>query len=202
MNRNKMLALSALILFVGILALSVSLQAAEKVTCPVSGKEIEKSEAAGSMEYKGKTYYFCCENCQKSFTENPEKYLNAKPGELHEHGEGHEHMEHGEGHEENGKVKDAVCGMEIDKDKAAATYEYKGKTYYFCMEKCKEEFAKNPAKYISADDSSVACPVSGETFNKSENTESMDYNGKTYYFCCAGCKEKFEENPEKYAKKK
>lgn len=24
------------------------------------------------------------------------------------------------------------------------------------------------------------------------------YMGKTYYFCCAMCKEKFEENPNKY----
>jgi Cu+-exporting ATPase len=44
--------------------------------------------------------------------------------------------------------------------------------------------------------------VSGETFNKSDDTESMEYKGKTYYFCCAGCKEKFEKDPEKYTKKK
>jgi len=25
-----------------------------------------------------------------------------------------------------------------------------------------------------------------------------DYQGKTYYFCAPGCKEVFEENPEKY----
>lgn len=149
MNRNKIVALSALILFAGILTLSASLEASEKVVCQVSGKEIEKSEAAGSMEYKGKTYYFCCENCEKAFAENPEKYINAKPGELHEHGEEHEHMEHGEGHEEDGKVKDPVCGMEIEKEKAKATYEYKGKTYYFCMEKCKKEFIKDPEKYAN-----------------------------------------------------
>jgi len=27
-----------------------------------------------------------------------------------------------------------------------------------------------------------------------------EYNGKTYYFCCAGNKEKFTKNPEKYIK--
>ncbi|MDI3548277.1 MAG: hypothetical protein PWR10_1929 [Halanaerobiales bacterium] len=31
-------------------------------------------------------------------------------------------------------AKDPVCGMEVDPDKAAATYDYQGKTYYFCAE--------------------------------------------------------------------
>lgn len=27
-----------------------------------------------------------------------------------------------------------------------------------------------------------------------------EYEGKTYYFCTAGCKAKFESNPEKWSK--
>ena len=27
------------------------------------------------------------------------------------------------------------------------------------------------------------------------------YKGKTYYFCCPGCKPLFDKNPEKYIKK-
>lgn len=27
-----------------------------------------------------------------------------------------------------------------------------------------------------------------------------DYRGKTYYFCSVTCKQKFEKDPEKYAK--
>jgi len=46
------------------------------------------------------------------------------------------------------KVKDPVCGMEIDKEEAAATYEYKGKIYYFCALGCKEEFEKDPERYL------------------------------------------------------
>ncbi len=30
------------------------------------------------------------------------------------------------------RAKDPVCGMQVDKEKAAATSVYKGKTYYFC----------------------------------------------------------------------
>jgi YHS domain-containing protein len=47
------------------------------------------------------------------------------------------------------KVKDPVCGMEIEKSEAAATYEYRGKTYYFCAPGCKQEFEKEPEKYLS-----------------------------------------------------
>jgi YHS domain-containing protein len=27
-----------------------------------------------------------------------------------------------------------------------------------------------------------------------------EYKGKTYYFCAPGCKKKFDENPDQYAK--
>ncbi len=43
---------------------------------------------------------------------------------------------------------DPICKMEVDEKKAAATYEYKGKTYYFCAVGCKERFAQDPEKYI------------------------------------------------------
>lgn len=43
---------------------------------------------------------------------------------------------------------DPVCKMEVDEKKAAATYEYKGRTYYFCAVGCKEEFAKAPGEYL------------------------------------------------------
>lgn len=48
------------------------------------------------------------------------------------------------------KVKDPVCGMEIDPRKAAATHNHHGMTYYFCSPSCKENFEKEPARYIKA----------------------------------------------------
>jgi len=44
----------------------------------------------------------------------------------------------------------------------------------------------------------VVCPVSGETMLKSQAKASYEYQGKTYYFCCEGCKEKFAKDPAKY----
>ena len=48
------------------------------------------------------------------------------------------------------KVKDVVCGMEIDPNTAAGKSDYMGKTYYFCSMGCKKAFDADPAKYIKA----------------------------------------------------
>ena len=196
----KILLILSFVALVFAIASYAQSQDEEMVKCAVTGKEMKKSEAKGSMEYKGKTYYFCCDNCEASFKENPEKYINQEGQEGHEHA--HQHGEEQMHEQAADMVVDPVCGMKIKKSEAKATYEYNGNTYYFCMEGCKEKFVKEPAKYVSADESKVTCPVSGSTFNKSEANGSIEYNGKTYYFCCAGCKEKFEKDPEKYAKKK
>lgn len=45
---------------------------------------------------------------------------------------------------------DPVCGMTVTKAKAAATFDYKGTTYYFCSTGCKDSFAKDPEKYLRA----------------------------------------------------
>lgn len=44
-------------------------------------------------------------------------------------------------------AQDPICKMNVDEDKAAATSEYKGKTYYFCAVGCKSTFDKEPEKY-------------------------------------------------------
>jgi Cu+-exporting ATPase len=44
-------------------------------------------------------------------------------------------------------VKDPVCGMDVDPAAAVRT-EYKGQTYYFCGNKCKEKFDLNAALYL------------------------------------------------------
>ncbi len=53
-------------------------------------------------------------------------------------------------------AKDLVCDMEVDEKTAAATSEYKGKTYYFCALGCKKAFDENPAKYIEGGEQQIA----------------------------------------------
>ena len=42
------------------------------------------------------------------------------------------------------------------------------------------------------------CPVMAGAINKELYTE---YKGKKVYFCCSGCKEMFEKEPDKYISK-
>lgn len=49
--------------------------------------------------------------------------------------------------EQKPTYKDPVCGMVISQLTAPATYEYRGKIYYFCAEVCRNRFESNPDKY-------------------------------------------------------
>src|ERR1043165_812223 len=46
-------------------------------------------------------------------------------------------------------VVDPVCGMTVDPENAAGSYEYKGKTYYFCAQHCLHRFAKDPESFLN-----------------------------------------------------
>ena len=47
--------------------------------------------------------------------------------------------------------KKAVCAVcRSGPEPVAATFVYKGKTYYFCQESCKAEFQEDPEKHIKA----------------------------------------------------
>jgi len=42
------------------------------------------------------------------------------------------------------------------------------------------------------------CPVLGNQGIVNDKTEYSDYEGMRYYFCCPGCKPKFDSEPKKY----
>ncbi len=45
---------------------------------PVCSMDISPESAHPVYAYKGRTYYFCAENCRTAFVKNPEKYLKPK----------------------------------------------------------------------------------------------------------------------------
>lgn len=87
-----------------------------------------------------------------------------------------------------------VSGEDIP-DSGGLTFNYLGKEYAFCCEKCVTKFKAEPLNYIKGE---VTCPVMGEAASK--ETFSV-HNGIKYYFCCAPCVKKFEKDPEKYLEK-
>jgi P-type Cu+ transporter len=52
-------------------------------------------------------------------------------------------------------ARDYVCGMEVDPNTAAASFEYMDDTYYFCSERCRDKFEADPEKYVSRHESSA-----------------------------------------------
>jgi len=45
------------------------------------------------------------------------------------------------------------------------------------------------------------CPVSGDEFVVKADSPHTELGGKTYYFCCAECVDKFKADPAKYTSK-
>ena len=52
-------------------------------------------------------------------------------------------------------VKDLVCGMVKPKSQMKAKVVYKGKTYYFCVERDKQMFESNPEHWVPKADGST-----------------------------------------------
>ncbi|MBU7577886.1 MAG: XdhC family protein [Flavihumibacter sp.] len=63
----------------------------------------------------------------------------------------------------------------------------------FTMFDTTREEAGKPKFYIN--------PVCGVPVDVNSPKHVIDYNGEKVYFCCDGCKVKFEQNPEKYMEK-
>ncbi|MBE0555894.1 MAG: efflux RND transporter periplasmic adaptor subunit, partial [Proteobacteria bacterium] len=64
-----------------------------------------------------------------------------------------------------GKIgRDPVCGMNIDEDRSKAEgnlLEYKGKTYFFCEPQCREDFRKDPERYLKSSATTGSMSMAG-----------------------------------------
>lgn len=45
----------------------------------------------------------------------------------------------------------------------------------------------------------ATCPVSHEAFTVTAETETSEYQGRTYAFCCPNCKGRFDADPAQFA---
>ena len=111
--------------------------------------------------------------------------------------------------------KDPVCGMTVDPVTAQGQVEHAGKSYFFCSPHCVTKFQQDPAKYLSAPltghgfvtfgtakaagaPASAAKekdPVCGMQVDPASAKYRFNHEGKTYYFCCGGCLERFRSDP-------
>jgi Cu+-exporting ATPase len=115
------------------------------VKCPVSGEVIGKDAQTISTEYKGNTYYFCCENCKAEFEKNPEKYIKVSTCKTHYYC-----PQNGCQFKSDNPGKCPKCGVELKKHEC--------KTIYACTMKDCEYKSDNPGK----------CPKCGMELKKME----------------------------------
>jgi membrane fusion protein, copper/silver efflux system len=110
-------------------------------------------------------------------------------------------------------MTDPVCGMTVDEGKAKTAKrvsEYQGKMYGFCSDGCKKKFDADPDKCLAkpasqpmmeaepAGAKDLVCGMSVDQADARAAKLTSDYQGKTYFFCNAGCKKRFDEAPAKY----
>ena len=68
---------------------------------------------------------------------------------IHHH-DSTEKAEQGCHHQQITEIKDPVCGMTVDPDKAINT-EHAGQTFYFCCNGCRDKFLSDPQTYAAGD---------------------------------------------------
>jgi YHS domain-containing protein len=125
----------------------------------------------------------------------------------------------------HGNVRqDPICGRNVDESKARVSglsVEQGGKTYYFFSEPCKQKFVQKqtsspgpqaetpmapaaavaPAKTAPPEPLTAKDPICGMTIDRlkaGQDGLKSEYQGVAYYFCCPGCKQKFDQNPGAY----
>ena len=98
---------------------------------PVCGMDVVPDHAAGAVEHKERTYYFCSDHCVKKFKEDPERYVDRpSPAASHVTPHDHTHTAHSEDMEytcpmdpevrQKGPGVCPMCGMALEPIEAVA----------------------------------------------------------------------------------
>ena len=117
---------------------------------PICGMTVDPATAAGSHDHRGQHYYFCGLSCLERFKADPERALqpqlvsSAKPTTRKPLP-----MIQPAPVATEAAAIDPVCGMTVQPATAAGSYEYQGKTYYFCATSCLTKFRTDPIHYLT-----------------------------------------------------
>src|ERR1700730_10654757 len=74
-------------------------------------------------------------------------------------------------------VIDPVCGMTVNPEDAAGSYEYNGRTYYFCSTHCLQKFREDPERFLNK---STAPMASSPITSQHESRAAATPVGQTY----------------------
>jgi len=117
---------------------------------PICGMTVDPATAAGSHDLRGQRYYFCGRSCLERFKADPELASQTQPvsAEKPPTRRPHPMMQLAPAVTGDAAAIDPVCGMTVQPATAAGSYEYQGKTYYFCGTSCLTKFRADPIHYL------------------------------------------------------
>jgi uncharacterized protein len=108
-----------------------------------------------------------------------------------------------------GYALDPVCGMQVETANAPASVLHDGHRVYFCSDHCRHRFEADPERFAvrgAADDAPEAGsagtavdPVCGMQVDPAHPGATTEWSGTTYSFCCDGCRQRFDADPDAYA---
>ena len=92
---------------------------------------------------------------------------------------------------------DPICGMTVTMAPDTPHLEHDGETIWFCREACKTEYAANlegtPAPAKAPAPATAVDPICGMTVLAAPDTPHLEHDGQTVYFCCDGCRTKYQQ---------
>jgi len=117
---------------------------------PICGMTVDPATAAGSHDHQGQRYYFCGLSCLERFKADPERALQPRPiNSAKPTARKPLPMMQPASAVTGAVAVDPVCGMTVQPATAAGSYEYQGKTYYFCATSCLTKFRTDPIHYLT-----------------------------------------------------
>jgi len=140
--------------------------AASLSICPPCGMTVAENEGV-TAEIDGRTQRFCCSFCRNRHLNERTTVPQASADE---------------------RLIDPVCKMDVNAAWGFA-YDCDGTTFYFCAERCRDEFAANPDAFIGERCLVCRTPVDVAT------ALSATYIEKTYYMCSEEHRAEFKADP-------
>lgn len=103
----------------------------EMVRDPVCGMDIKPAVSECEVDFEGREYHFCSNQCQEKFSADPSAYVEAV---------------------------DPVCGMSVDRATARHVSRVAGEPHFFCSVRCLEKFDAAPESYTGGRPAPEAMP--------------------------------------------
>lgn len=164
-------------------------------TCIVSGETLDPSDQV-VKDYDGRQVKFCCNRCVKKFEKDKAGTLAKLDQAIIDDQLADYPMD-----------TCPVSGEKLGGMGEAVNHVVGNRLVRLCCEKCVKKIDADPAAYLAKADAAViaaqgpsyaatTCPISGETLGSMGKAYDYVYAGRLVRFCCGGCIDDFNADPQ------